>query len=257
MPTDQAVKPTPSERLAAPARSTGPLRPEVAADNAAPTAERSTPAPADRRAPAVAPARVAIAITITLAVAAASLLLGGLTSFAQTFLPPALAPFANSNGGWGILVVIVVTIAHRGPWMSALLGLIAFHCLLQGYAIASTLRGFPDSYGPGDILFLLAFVVGPVVGVASSWQYSPRHPLRAIGSGAIGALLIGDGVASLVRVAATTGWSYWVIQITIGAAYVAYTIARRLTGWRTRLLCGAIAVIGAACCFGALAIVIR
>ncbi|MGZ0712651.1 DUF6518 family protein (plasmid) [Coraliomargarita sp. W4R53] len=178
------------------------------------------------------------------------LLLGGATSFAQGFLPDELRPFANSNSGWTLLAFVVIVVCTRWQsarswWVAAGLGLFVFHALLQGYAIVSTLRGYPDAYGPGDFYFTVATLAGPVIGLAGLWWWSDRPVLRAIGIAVFAAVMIGDGVSSLLRVAATTGWVYWVVSIAIGVAALLWVAVRRLERWRERLLAVVLTVVGA------------
>ena len=77
---------------------------------------------------------------------AASFLLGGLTSFAQGFLPDAAAPFANSASGWTLLTALLVAWAARDArtrtWHAAVLGAASFVLLTLGYTVAADLRGF-------------------------------------------------------------------------------------------------------------------
>lgn len=52
-----------------------------------------------------------------LAVVGGSLLLGGMTSWAQSVLPDALASFANSPSGWAALTVLLVAAVRPSlPW---------------------------------------------------------------------------------------------------------------------------------------------
>ena len=96
----------------------------------------------------------------------ASALLGGATSFAQTFLPDALRPFANSASGWTLLTALVVGLCRARTLASAVLGAASFALLVLGYQYVSGLRGFPTD----ETLFLIVgLVVGPFVGVAASW----------------------------------------------------------------------------------------
>lgn len=183
--------------------------------------------------------------------AAAGLLLGGATSFGQQYLPDALRPFANSNSGWTLLafLVIIVFTRWRGAcrwWIATGLGLVVFHALLAGYAVVSTLRGFPDSYGPGDFYFTVATLAGPVVGLAAFWWRSPSGVLRAVGGGAFSTIMIGDGVSGLLRVADSTGWFYWVLSIAIGVGVLVWLLVRRLDRWRDRALAATLTAAGAA-----------
>ncbi|XGX80580.1 hypothetical protein LQK93_03420 [Terrabacter sp. BE26] len=94
-----------------------------------------------------------------LAVVGASLLLGGLTSWAQGVLPDALASFANSPSGWTVLTALVVAAARPTLAWGAALGAASFVSLVLGYTIASELRGL---------------TYNPVL-----WRSSPSSPARS------------------------------------------------------------------------------
>jgi hypothetical protein len=183
--------------------------------------------------------------------AAAGLLLGGATSFGQQHLPDGLRSFANSNSGWTLLAFVVVVVCTRWSgarrwWVAAGIGLIVFHALLQGYAVVSTLRGFPDSYGPGDFYFIVATLAGPVIGLAGLWWRSPSGALRAAAAAVFAAVMIGDGVWGLLRVVETTGWLYWVLSILIGLGVLGWAVGRRLALRRDRGLAVGLTLVGAA-----------
>ena len=182
--------------------------------------------------------------------AAVGLVLGGATSFGQQYLPDGLRPFANSNSGWTLLAFVVVVVGTRWGsarrwWVAAGLGLVVFHALLQGYAIVSTLRGFPDSYGPGDFYFVVATLAGPVVGLAGLAWGAASGLVRAAGAGVVAAVMIGDGTWGLLRVLETTGWLWWVLSIAIGVGLLAWTLLRRLERSRDRVVTVVLTVLGA------------
>ncbi|GAB2972918.1 DUF6518 family protein [Frigoribacterium salinisoli] len=182
--------------------------------------------------------------------AAVGLVLGGATSFGQQYLPDGLRPFANSNGGWTLLAFVVVVVGTRWGsarlwWVAAGLGLLVFHALLQGYAIVSTLRGFPDSYGPGDFYFVVATLAGPIVGLAGFAWRSASGLARAAGTGVVAAVMIGDGTWGLLRVLDTTGWLWWVLSIVIGLGLLAWTVLRRLGRSRDRVVSVVLTALGA------------
>ncbi|MFT2691021.1 DUF6518 family protein [Clavibacter zhangzhiyongii] len=183
--------------------------------------------------------------------AALGLLLGGATSFAQLLLPDGLRSFANSNGGWTLLAFAVTAVCMRWPsarrwWIAVGMGLAVFHALLQGYAVVSTLRGFPDGYGPGDLYFVIATLAGPVLGLAGLAWAAGSGALRACGTAVVAAVMVGDGVWGLLRVVATTGWLYWALSIVIGVAILAWTVVGRLDRARDRVLAVALTAAGAA-----------
>ena len=106
-----------------------------------------------------------------------SFLLGGLTSYAQGFLPSALSSFANSASGWTVLTALLVYAARLRTAPSAVLGAASFVLLVLGYTAAAHLRGYV--YDP--VLFsLVGVVAGPFVGVAASSTAMPRsvYPAR-------------------------------------------------------------------------------
>jgi hypothetical protein len=183
--------------------------------------------------------------------AASGLMLGGATSFAQQHLPDGLRPFANSNSGWTLLAFVVTVLCTRRPsarrwWIAAVLGLVVFHALLQGYALVSTLRGFPDSYGPGDLYSTVATLAGPVLGLAGLAWHAASGAVRAVGVAVVAAVMVGDGVWGLLRVVDTTGWLYWVLSILIGVGLVAWVVVRRLDRPRDRVLAVVLTGAGAA-----------
>jgi hypothetical protein len=173
----------------------------------------------------------------------ASLVLGGLTSFAQTFLPDALRPFANSASGWTLLTALVIARARTRIALAAVLGALSFVALVLGYSVASTLRGFPTSE---ELFLVAAVVVGPFVGAAAS-------ALRLSGlRGAIAVALLagiatGESAYGLLIVSATTGWFYWSLIGLIGVALLVWTCLRRLHSLGLRYLAvGLTATVGLA-----------
>ena len=157
-----------------------------------------------------------------LLVAAASLLLGGATSFLQTVLPEAVAPFANSASGWTLLTAGAVALCRPRTALAAVLGAVSFVALVLGYQVVSGLRGFPTD----ETLFLIiGVVVGPFVGVAAAWV---RHrDLRgALGCGVLAGIAMGEAAYGLLVVLATTGWSYWTAIGATGLVLLAVTVRR-------------------------------
>lgn len=173
----------------------------------------------------------AVAVTVAV-VAGASLVLGGLTSFAQTFLPDALRPFANSASGWTLLTALVVARARTGLALGAVLGALSFTALVVGYSIVSTWRGFPTSE---ELFLVAAVVVGPFVGAAAS-ALRRSGVLAAIAVAVLAGIAIGEGAYGLLMVSATTGWAYWTLIGLIGVALLAWAFLRRLDSLRLRSL---------------------
>jgi hypothetical protein len=160
------------------------------------------------------------------AVLGASLALGGLTSFAQGFLPDAAAPFANSASGWTVLTASLVWWARARTWPAAALGAASFVLLVLGYTAAADLRGL--HYDP-TLFGVVGVVVGPFVGVAATWLRLTG--LRAaLGTALLAGVGLGEGVYGLTTVVETTGATYWVAVGIAALALLATMLARRVRG---------------------------
>ncbi|NPC98968.1 DUF6518 family protein [Nocardioides sp. zg-DK7169] len=161
-----------------------------------------------------------------LAVVGASLLLGGLTSWAQGVLPDALASFANSPSGWTALTALLVAAARPSLALGAVLGVASFVVLVLGYTVASELRGL--AYDP---LFwgVVGIIAGPFVGIAAAAVVGRRAVHAALGAGALAGVLIADGIYGLTLVRSTTSPVYWTACLVAGAALVAVTATRLRT----------------------------
>jgi hypothetical protein len=142
-----------------------------------------------------------------------SVVLGGLTSFAQTVLPDALRPFANSASGWTLLAFLLVYAGRARLLLGTILGVVAFVGLVEGYATRSNLRGFYYSYT--GVFTLVAVAAGPVLGFSAALtrhgiRPSSRRLWQVLGVSPLSAVLIGDGVFGLRYVRDTTGTFDWV-----------------------------------------------
>lgn len=158
-----------------------------------------------------------------LAVVGASLLLGGLTSWAQGVLPSALASFANSPSGWTALTALLVAATRPSPVTGAVLGVVSFVALVLGYTVASELRGL--AYDP-VLWSVVGLIAGPFVGVAAAAVVGPRAVQAALGAGALAGVLVADGIYGLTVVSSSTSPVYWTLCLVAGAALVAGTVTR-------------------------------
>lgn len=168
---------------------------------------------------------------LVLGVAVASLVLGGVTSFAQTFLPDPLRPLANSASGWTLLTAVVVWAAGPSTRVAAVLGVMSFVGLVLGYSVVSNARGY---YFSPVFWSLVGVVTGPFIGVAAAWQRRGGWT-RALAAATLGGVAVGEGVYGLSHVRATTGWFYWSAAIAVGLV-VAVLAALRIGRPRTVLL---------------------
>jgi Family of unknown function (DUF6518) len=165
-------------------------------------------------------------VLVTVAIVlVASFVLGGVTSLAQSLLPAALLPLANSVSGWTMIAALVVWLARLPLVPSAVCGAVSFVALNLGYVLVSTARGFPTGWLTWSVIGLLA---GPVIGIAA---WALRHADAkwvAVGSGVIAGVLIGDGFRGLLFLTESTGWFYWTLVTVIGVAVVVAFAIRRL-----------------------------
>lgn len=155
-----------------------------------------------------------------------SLVLGGLTSFAQGMLPSWFSSVANSASGWTLLTAVLIWRVRLSWWVSALLGAASFVLLTLGYAAVSTLRG--SYYSP--ILFVVVGVLfGPFVGVAARWLWEQR--LRAAtGTAALAGIAIGDAGYGLTAVGDTTSPVCWIVIGAIGIGLIVIMMSRTIRG---------------------------
>lgn len=180
------------------------------------TVDHAPPAPAPLTHPAV---RLGIPVVL-------SFVLGGLTSYAQGFLPDAFTSFANSASGWTVLTALLVywSRARTGP--AAVLGAASFVLLVLGYTVASQVRGFV--YDP--LFFsVVGLVAGPFVGVAASWLRA-TGVRAALGVALLAGIGVGEGVYGLTVVRETTSPVYWTVIGVAGLVLLAGLLVRRIRG---------------------------
>jgi hypothetical protein len=169
----------------------------------------------------------------TAIVAVSSFLLGAATFHAQGLLPDALTSFANSASGWTLVTVLLLSTTRVGPAVAALLGALSFVLLTLGYSAAAQLR---DLFYDPTLFALVGVVVGPFVGVATSWLRAVHPWQAALGTALLAGIGVGEARFGLTTVADTTSPVYWVL---IGAAALALLVAmlvRRIRGVLWKLL---------------------
>ncbi|MFC5996982.1 DUF6518 family protein [Pseudonocardia hispaniensis] len=159
-------------------------------------------------------------------VAVLSFVLGGLTAYAQGFLPDAAAPIANSASGWTVLTALLVYWSRSPVGTAAALGAVSFVLLVLGYTAASEFRG--AYYNP--LMFsVIGILAGPFVGAAASWLRA--NDLRAaLGTAVLAGIGIGEAVYGLTTVRDTTDPTYWTIIGLVGAALLLGMLIRRIRG---------------------------
>lgn len=177
------------------------------------------------------------ALLLSAVAIAGGLVVGGITSFGQ-LLPGTLNWLANSVAGWSIPMVLLVAWARGGVLRSAITGGLVFVAMSQGYALVSTLRGYPDQ---GIRWALIGLVAGPVLGAATALLRHESRRIVAIAAGVLGGVILGDAVHGFVAIPA--GWGSWVIVASGALAFLGVTAVVLLRAWRPTLLLVATAAV--------------
>jgi hypothetical protein len=178
-----------------------------------------------------------------------AMLIGGLTSLGQQYLPAWINSLANSVGGWTMLSFLLVWLGRAKPLLASLLGVVVFVLLTEAYSVVSEWRGFDDGDPFTSIWTVVGLVAGPVLGVSAGLvRYAP--PLwRVLGVTPLSAVLLGEGSWALSTIVDTTSPVYWSIEIVLAALFLATAIRR------TGLSTGGIATVAGVWLLGALAFV--
>lgn len=163
-------------------------------------------------------------------VAIGSLLVGGLTSFGQQYLPAWFSSLANSAGGWAMLAFGIVWLSRARPALGAVLGALSFLSMVEGYGLVSVWRGYFFADPFSSVWTVIAVVAGPVLGACAAIVRHGSGLRAALAAVPLSAVLLGEGVWALLRIADTTSPVYWVIEIVLSVVVVAVAIGRnRLT----------------------------
>jgi hypothetical protein len=172
-----------------------------------------------------------------------SFLCGLLTYFAQGFLPDALSSFANSASGWTFVTVLVLAWSRVRAEIAAALGAASFVLLTLGYSVSAHLDGL--TYDP-TMFVVVGVLVGPFVGVATSWLREESALLVAAGTALLSGIGLGEAAYGLTTVADTTSPVYWTVVGLIALALLVATVARiRDVRAATLAVAGAAATAGA------------
>ena len=193
----------------------------------------STPTPTPTLPPVsrlAGPRPLSRALLLSAVAIAGGLLVGGITSFGQ-LLPGTLNWLANSVAGWSIPMILLVAWARGGVLRSAITGGLVFVAMSQGYALVSTLRGYPDQ---GIRWALIGLVAGPVLGAATALLRHESRRIVAVAAGVLGGVILGDAAHGFV--ATPAGWGSWVIVASGALAFLVVTGVVLLRARRPTLL---------------------
>jgi len=177
------------------------------------------------------------ALLLSAVAIAGGLVVGGITSFGQ-LLPGTLNWLANSVAGWSIPLILLVAWARGGVLRSAITGGLVFVAMSQGYALVSTLRGYPDQ---GIRWALIGLVAGPVLGAATALLRHESRRIVAVAAGVLGGVILADAAHGFV--ATPAGWGSWVIVASGALAFLVVTAVLLLRAWRPTLLLAATAAV--------------
>ncbi|GAA4265634.1 DUF6518 family protein [Frondihabitans peucedani] len=156
-----------------------------------------------------------------------ALLVGGLTSLGQQYLPSWLTSLANSSGGWSLFAFLLVWLVRARPALAAVLGALAFVAMVEAYGLVSGWRGYFYAAPFSSRWTLIGLFAGPVIGVAASLARSPRHARRIGGVAILSTVLVAEGAYGLVTLLGSTSPVYWTLEVVAGAAFLAAAIVRR------------------------------
>lgn len=181
-------------------------------------------------------------------------LVGGLTPFAQQYLPNWLNSLSNSSGGWTLPAFLLVWLSRARPVFAALLGVVAFEVLVEAYAVVSDLRGYFFAAPFSSRWAIVGLLAGPVIGPAASLTRYGTPLWRVLGVTVPAAVLVGEGAWALFNVADTTSPVYWVGEIVGGAIMIAVALVRHRIGWRRAVVALSVWLAGAAIFFALLTV---
>ncbi|TFD92106.1 hypothetical protein E3T61_07310 [Cryobacterium lactosi] len=185
------------------------------------------------------------AFLATAVVLLGALLVGGLTSFGQQYLPDWLRSLSNSAGGWTMFSFLLVWLGRARPLLGAFLGIVAFQALNEAYGAVSLLRGYFYAEPFSSNWTYIGLAAGPILGVSAALtRYGP--PLwRALGVTPLAAVLLGEGIYGLQFVADTTSPIYWSLEIVLSLLFVTLAIFRGRLRLRSVALALGVWLVGA------------
>ena len=141
---------------------------------------------------------------------------GALTLVGQRFLPGQWNTLVNSGAIWLAPVFFVGSRMPSLPW-GAWAGGATLLATLAGYYVPSTLGGTPHSPFFVALWVGVAFVAGPLFGVAGCAWRSDRRTLRVVGVAMFGGVLAAEGLYLVVILGYL--WSGWAM-VAAGVAAV-------------------------------------
>lgn len=160
------------------------------------------------------------ALRAAVVVVGGAVLIGGLTSFAQLYLPPWVSSLSNSAGGWTMFSFLLVWLSRARPLLAGVLGIVVFQLLVESYSVVSEWRGFDDGDPFSSIWTVVGLAAGPLLGVAASLVRHGPPAWRALAVTPLSAVLLGEGIWALNTIADTTSPVYWTLEIVLSVVFL-------------------------------------
>ncbi len=161
-------------------------RPDASAARTAARPPRSSSRPPAR-------ATLLAGLGATVVVLAFSLLVGGLTSPAQGFLPEWMSSLANSAGGWSMLAFLGVWLSRARPLLGAVLGAVSFVAMVEAYGVVSLWRGYFLAHPFSSMWIPIGLVAGPFIGLAAALVRHASRRWTIAGVAVLSAVLVAEG----------------------------------------------------------------
>jgi len=155
-----------------------------------------------------------------------SLVVGGLTSPAQGFLPSWVNSLANSAGGWSMLAFVAVWLSRARPLLGAVLGALSFVAMVEAYGVVSLWRGYFLADPLSSMWIPIGLVAGPVIGTAAALVRHAGRGATIAGVAVLSVVLVAEGIFGLTVVAATTSPVYWTLEIVLAVGFLAAAVLR-------------------------------
>lgn len=172
--------------------------------------------------------RIVRGVAAAASVIAFSLVVGGLTSPAQQYLPDELRSLANSAGGWSMFAFLAVWLSRARPALGGVLGAVSFVTMVEAYGVVSGWRGYFFAEPFSSMWIPVGLVAGPVIGVAASLvRHGRRRSWRVAGVGVLSAVLLAEATYGLTVVRETTSPVYWALEAVAGVGFVVAAVVAR------------------------------
>ncbi|WEO75700.1 DUF6518 family protein [Cryobacterium sp. SO2] len=165
-----------------------------------------------------------------------AVLIGGLTSVAQQYLPSWVNSLSNSAGGWTMFSFLIVWLGRARPLLAGVLGIVVFQLLVESYSVVSEWRGFDDGDPLSSVWTVVGLVAGPLLGVAAGLVRHGSPRWRALAVTPLAAVLLGEGVWALSTIVDSTSPVYWALEVLLSAGFIAAALVRTRATWPLRLL---------------------